>query len=151
VLPSDSVTEIGVFAAVRDARGRLLLCLRHDVHLWEMPGGRAEKGESPWDAVCREVLEETGLRVTVVRLVGLYWRPRRDILVLQFECRGDGSPGPSPEARQVRFFPPDSLPQPINPAVAERIADALHTTEVVHMRTQTAPSGREWVEMWERT
>ncbi len=144
------VTEIGVFAALRSTSGGLLLCLRRDIHLWEMPGGRADPGESPWNAIRREVMEETGLRVTMRRLVGLYWRPNRDVLVLQFECVGEGSPISTAEAREVRFFAPDSLPEPINPAVAERIEDVLDPKAYVRMRTQTGPSGEEWAGMWER-
>ena len=35
----------------------------------EFPGGKCEPGESPADCACRECLEETGLRVTAVRLL----------------------------------------------------------------------------------
>jgi ADP-ribose pyrophosphatase YjhB (NUDIX family) len=142
------VSEIGVFAAIRNGQGDLLLCLRRDFELWEMPGGQVDPGESPWDAVRREVLEETGLRVTVGRLVGLYWRPNRDVLVLQFECEGHGSPTASAEAREVRFFPADGLPERINPVVADRIEDVMAADPVVHMRTQTGPSGEQWAATW---
>ena len=53
-----------VGAVVHDAAGRLLLIRRgHDPHrgLWSLPGGRVEPGESPEQAVVREVREETGL------------------------------------------------------------------------------------------
>jgi len=45
---------------------------------WSLPGGRVEPGEQPQDAVVREVLEETGLAVDVVELVGRVERPRPD-------------------------------------------------------------------------
>jgi 8-oxo-dGTP diphosphatase len=144
------MVEVGVFAALLDERGWLLLVRRRDVDLWEMPGGRVEPGESPMEAIRREVAEETGLDVEVRRLVGLYRRPSRDLLVLQFECRGGGEPRTSPEVRDVGFFPMDALPEPINPAVAERIVDVRSATMTVHVRTQHAPSGREWAEAWQR-
>jgi ADP-ribose pyrophosphatase YjhB (NUDIX family) len=144
------VVDVGVFAAIQDERGWLLLIRRRDVDLWEMPGGRVERGESPGEAIRREVAEETGLDVEVHRLVGIYRRPSGDLLVLQFECRGGGEPEQSPEVRDVDFFPMDALPEPINPAVAERIDDVRSATMMVHVRTQHAPSGREWAEAWQR-
>jgi ADP-ribose pyrophosphatase YjhB (NUDIX family) len=39
---------------------------------WTLPGGGLEHGESPYDAVIREVAEETGYRVEVERLLGVH-------------------------------------------------------------------------------
>jgi 8-oxo-dGTP diphosphatase len=63
-----------VGAVVRDEAGRLLMILRgHNPGkgLWSIPGGRIEPGETPEQAVIREVREETGLRVTCGPLLGV--------------------------------------------------------------------------------
>ena len=39
---------------------------------WELPGGAAERDESPTETSVREVLEGTGLRVSAERLTGVY-------------------------------------------------------------------------------
>jgi ADP-ribose pyrophosphatase YjhB (NUDIX family) len=54
--------------------GRVLLA-RHvpptgESH-WTLPGGRVEHSEDPFDAVIREVAEETGCEATVQRLLGV--------------------------------------------------------------------------------
>ena len=62
-----------VGAIVHDRVGRLLLIQRGREPgrgLWSLPGGRVEPGESEHEAIEREMAEETGLRVRVVRLVG---------------------------------------------------------------------------------
>src|SRR6266853_970346 len=55
---------LGVFAAILDNSGRIL-CVRmnYATRAWTTPGGRVEPGESPLDALKREVLEESGLDV----------------------------------------------------------------------------------------
>lgn len=55
-------------AIVRDGHGRFLLSKRpddkHQGGRWEFPGGKIEAGETPADALVRELLEELDLRVT---------------------------------------------------------------------------------------
>ncbi len=54
---------IGAIAIIFDAQGRVLLCHRRDLDVWNLPGGWVESRELPTEAVVREVREETGLEV----------------------------------------------------------------------------------------
>lgn len=66
-----------VGALVHDDSGRLLVVRRGREPgrgLWSVPGGRVEPGETDVAAVEREVLEETGLHVTVGIRVGTVLR-----------------------------------------------------------------------------
>ena len=67
-----------VGALVHDDSGRLLVVLRGEepeAGRWSIPGGRVEPDETDLDAVRREVLEETGLHVTVGLRVGTVEKP----------------------------------------------------------------------------
>lgn len=57
--------EIQVVAGVVEQAGRILLCLRPEPQGWEFPGGKIEAGESPEQALEREILEELGLHIAV--------------------------------------------------------------------------------------
>jgi 8-oxo-dGTP diphosphatase len=55
--------------------GERVLLARHvspgGASTWTLPGGRVEQGEDPFDAVIREVAEETGCDAVVERLLGV--------------------------------------------------------------------------------
>ena len=57
-----------VSAVIRDEQNRILLMRSVESGKWSLPAGAVEPGESPEDAVIREVSEETGLRVVSARL-----------------------------------------------------------------------------------
>ena len=58
-----------IAAVITDVRGRILLARRTDgrdlAGLWEFPGGKREPGESPEQALVRELQEELGITVQV--------------------------------------------------------------------------------------
>lgn len=69
---------VGCAAVIFDApRQCVLLTRRADNSLWCLPGGGLEPGESVTETCVREVFEETGLLVQVLRLIGVYSDPDR--------------------------------------------------------------------------
>ncbi len=67
---------VGTSAAIFHSHGhRILLQQRSDNGQWCVPGGSMEAGESLIEACAREVLEETGLQVTVKRLISVFSDP----------------------------------------------------------------------------
>ena len=135
---------IGVFAILFDAEGRVLLCHRRDVDLWNLPGGGLEPGEAPWDGVVREVEEESGLRVAVDRLVGVYAKPEVDEIVFSFVCRVTGGAlAASDEADRLEYFALDRIPPNTSRKQVERIRDAADERGGVALKEQRGPSSMQ--------
>jgi 8-oxo-dGTP pyrophosphatase MutT (NUDIX family) len=61
-----------VAALVRNAHGRLLLQQKSSGEGWSLPAGAIEPGETPEEALRREVLEETGLAVVPQSILGVF-------------------------------------------------------------------------------
>jgi ADP-ribose pyrophosphatase YjhB (NUDIX family) len=88
---------------------------------WTLPGGWVEVGESPSEAVEREVEEESGYRVGAVRLLALWDRDKHPhppmpfhVYKVCFLCEllgGDPLAATSTETEGVGFFPKEALPE----------------------------------------
>jgi ADP-ribose pyrophosphatase YjhB (NUDIX family) len=130
-----------VSAVIFDRRGHLLLQQRSDGGQWGLPGGSVEIGESITGAIVREVREETGLKVAMRRMIGVYSDPQRQVvryptgivwhyINVCFECvvRG-GTLTTGDETLDLRYVAPGRLPSPMHPSHPIRIRDArLHRT-----------------------
>lgn len=66
---------MGSGALVRDESGRVLLVKPSYKEGWDLPGGIVEPGESPYSAVCRELVEELGSELAVGGLLVVDWAP----------------------------------------------------------------------------
>jgi len=138
--------SIGAFAIIFDENGKVLLSHRRDMDIWNLPGGGVEAQEMPDEAVIREVKEETGLEVTLERLVGVYGKVEKDELVFAFVCRVTGGQLIlTDEADQHNYFAIDEIPTNTSPKQVERIHDAMKKTIQPIFRRQTAPSTRSLI------
>lgn len=44
-----------------------------DYAFWDLPGGRIHHGENPLEILFRQVKEETGLEITIIKPAGVWW------------------------------------------------------------------------------
>ena len=122
-----------VGAVVHDHSGRLLLVLRGrepSRGLWSLPGGRVERGETDRQAVEREVLEETGLRVRAGEPVGQVRIPAGgDLVYVVTDLRCDlvdpsSEPVAGDDADDVLFADAATLAGlPCTPTLVETLTD----------------------------
>jgi 8-oxo-dGTP diphosphatase len=104
-----------------ERQDQILLLLRppHDIFgpdTWGLPAGFLEHNESPRQAAAREAEEETGLRVEVGGLFGVYFYsddPRGNGVFIAYRGTAvDGVLHPQPdEVAAVRWFRLDALPE----------------------------------------
>lgn len=134
--------EAGAFGMIFNKKGEILLCHRQDRNIWNLPGGIIDENESPWQAVVREVKEETSLKVKVKQLTGIYFKPItkkvvKETLVFNFLCEKiSGTPRTSPETQAVKFFSIKKLPKNLNPNQRQRILDYLKNPEKLILKKQ---------------
>ena len=117
-----------VIGVVRNHDGYILLGRRHqpeipDIHnKWNLLGGRIEFGENPEETIVREIKEECGLDVEVVRMlpkIFTRFRTKSDgtqlhILPISYECTvvsGElDSEVSDPGVIELKLFAHDNLP-----------------------------------------
>ena len=139
--------KIGSSAIVLDEAGsKILLTRRTDNGRWCLPGGAMDAGESLEECCVREVWEETGLKVRIVRLIGIYSTPHRityyedgnrwQIVTANFLAEIiSGTLGLSDETAAADFFSPAEMADLdiIDPHI-ERIQDFLAEKEAAFFR-----------------
>lgn len=99
---------------------------------WCPPGGVQEEGETLEETVEREVNEETGLEVEVVKKLGKVRGPITGKFHTLFLCPAKGgSPWPSPpETTEVRWISYEKLPELPIPPFIRNFLDRLDFSEL---------------------
>ncbi|MFI2027165.1 NUDIX hydrolase [Streptomyces buecherae] len=118
---------MSVAGVIVDDAGRALLIKRRDNGKWEPPGGVLEREETISDALQREVLEETGIKIALPAiLTGVYKNMTGLIVSLVFRCEAiDGTPTTGAETRALRWATREEVSELADEAYAIRVLDAL--------------------------
>lgn len=98
-------------------RGVVLVERANEPPGWALPGGFVDYGETVEAAAVREALEETGLKVALTGLVGVYSDPARDprqhtmSVVYTAQAPAGAEPVGGDDAARAQFFPLELLPE----------------------------------------
>jgi len=102
---------LAVDIIIRTPEGVVLIKRRNEPYKgrWALPGGFVRYGERVEVAAAREAREETGLRVKLGKLVGVYSDPKRDprghVVSVCFSAeRAGGRLRAASDAREARIF-----------------------------------------------
>jgi 8-oxo-dGTP pyrophosphatase MutT (NUDIX family) len=112
-----------VAAVIKDGEGRILLQEKSSGEGWSLPAGAIEPGETPEQAICREVREETGLLVKAQEIIGVfggsdfrYIYPNGDeveYIAILYRCvpTGISSDPLDSETKSLRYFGESEMPK----------------------------------------
>lgn len=131
-----------VLGLIINEKGEVLLPKRNQPELplmhgkLEFPGGGIEFGEEPEAALIREVKEETGLIVKIVRLLPKVYSNVWDVeggdkqvLLLSYECKivGGELGTTDPEVGELKYFKLDEIDYSLCLPKTQEIINLLHT------------------------
>jgi len=95
---------------------------------WWFAGGRIRKGETLEEALIREVKDETGLDIEIIKFIGVYsriFRDRHDItLAYLCKCFNGASVVLNEEHSEYGFWKLDYALLSLNPMLAKVISDS---------------------------
>lgn len=127
--------KLDVRALIVDKAGNILLVQERSDGCWTLPGGWCDIGDSPADAVVREVVEETGLECRAVQLLALFDKlkhphppqlPHAHKAFFLCEVIGGQLLGETDETQGAGYFPIDDLPELSLHRVVEPQLRTLH-------------------------
>ena len=126
-----------VACALIDPDGRILVSQRpegkHLAGLWEFPGGKIEPGESPEQALVRELWEELGVEPCETCLQAFsfvsYKYPDFHLLMPLYLCRQWDGIARAKEGQNIRWVYPNELPSlalvPADKDIAQELSDRI--------------------------
>lgn len=94
--------------ALIEHNGDILMGKRGDSGKWTSPGGGVDPKETPWDAIVREVKEETGLVVTDYKMVDVTLDKHCLVYLYKVQVKGkiDFSNDPDQEFTEMAYVDP---------------------------------------------
>lgn len=116
---TQQITDVqpGISAAIIVQGDRVLMVrrrMREGELMWQFPAGAIEPGESPEEAAARETLEETGLTVEAVKLLGERVHPKTGRLMSYTACEavaGEAFVADAEELAEVAWVALGEIPQ----------------------------------------
>lgn len=122
-----------VSAAVVRRSGRIMICQRrpeaHNGLKWEFPGGKLESGESPQQALERELREELAIETRTGRIFDIYHEAPdgRGLMILFFRSELVSGEPRTIECNDIHWVEPSRLIEydlaPADREVAKRLAE----------------------------
>ncbi|GAB3587242.1 NUDIX domain-containing protein [Calidifontibacter terrae] len=132
-------------AIVRDDEGRILVCELVYKRFWDLPGGVVDPGESPAEAVRRELAEELGVVATLTGLRAVSWLPPwrgwDDATLFVFDAVIDRSPQDLQprEIRAIHWVAPIDLTGRVADYTDRVVQQALATQGTVYLEDGYPP------------
>lgn len=124
----------GARAMILNEHGEVLLVLHSYFPGWHFPGGGVNKGESPREAVIREVKEEAGIIVKETpKIFECYFHKIAGVddiislyIIRKFECQSFKSS----EILEAKWFSLKNLPSDLSKASKRRINEVFYNYKI---------------------
>ena len=121
---------VSAAAVVLNGKGEVLL-LDHILRPgggWGLPGGFLDAGEQPAEAIRRELMEETGIELSDLRMFQVRTLGRH--IEILFSARTNGDPKVmSREIKELGWFRPETVPENL-PKAQKRVIELVVAGEV---------------------
>jgi 8-oxo-dGTP diphosphatase len=81
---------------------------------WALPGGGIDFDETAEEALHKEVIEETGLKLLSSKFLQVYTDPKRDpkqVITLSYYVEAEGEPKAGDDAKEYQWFELNNLPE----------------------------------------